>query len=261
MKKFSLLLSVFVILFACKTKKEEVTQKENKEETKIRQGESIDLKTVQGNFDVYFVEGIELGKISPTLNITKGKVSGFGGCNTFRGALLPNDKNIFTPMGSTRMFCQGKGSEVENIFFKHLSGVNSVTKHGETYNLYQDYKIVVKLKPHVQAAKVSDGSWKVIFVKGYGSIKEEGNPTMLMKGNKISGNTGCNSYFGTVNQKDMKISFSDLGQTEMACEDDKMKLEGKFNQHLQKIDRFVLRGNTMEFYSFGKLLIRAIDEE
>jgi len=130
MKKTLFISAIFVILFACKTKKEEVTQKANKEETKIRQGESIDLNTVQGNFDVYFVEGIELENISPTLNITKGKVSGFGGCNTFRGALLSDGESVFSPMGVTRMFCRGKGSEVEIKFIRYLRKINSVTKQG-----------------------------------------------------------------------------------------------------------------------------------
>jgi len=46
--------------------------------------------------------------------------------------------------------------------------------------------------------------------------------------NKVSGNAGCNSYFGTAVLSDETVKFSVLGSTLMACEESKMKAESDF---------------------------------
>ena len=71
---------------------------------------------------------------------------------------------------------------------------------------------------------------KRIAPDDYGQIP---NLEINLTENKILGNDGCNSYFGTIKKiTKTEIQFSDFGRTEMYC--DKMQATERFNRLLEK---------------------------
>jgi heat shock protein HslJ len=101
------------------------------------------------------------------------------------------------------------------------------------------------------AVVITDKNWKLIELKGKkitqidASVKE---PFLFLNGNdkKVTGNGGCNSFFGTYRlSAGNKISFSDIGSTKMACPD--MDVESQFFQVLSETDNYSVSGDTLNF--------------
>ncbi|HMI06006.1 MAG TPA: META domain-containing protein [Flavobacterium sp.] len=63
--------------------------------------------------------------------------------------------------------------------------------------------------------------------------------------NKVNGNTGCNSFFGSLKSVDAhKIQFDQLGMTKMFCEGDGEKI---FTENLNKVETWSItdKGKTL----------------
>jgi heat shock protein HslJ len=59
-------------------------------------------------------------------------------------------------------------------------------------------------------------SWDLFAVRK-STILEGTQFSLSFEGGQVSGNAGCNSYFGTYTIEGTQIGFSGLGMTEMAC--------------------------------------------
>lgn len=81
-------------------------------------------------------------------------------------------------------------------------------------------------------------------------------PTLNIEGEKISGNAGCNNYFGTakVDASTGDFSAGQLGSTRMAC--DNMSVEQNFMDMIGKANKYVVSGNTLELYKDNLLLLK-----
>ncbi|MPS65379.1 MULTISPECIES: META domain-containing protein [Chryseobacterium] len=81
-------------------------------------------------------------------------------------------------------------------------------------------------------------------------------PTLNVEGAKISGNSGCNRYFGAVTMETAsgKFAASQVGSTKMAC--DNMSVEKNFLDMVQKANRYVVSGSTLELYQDNLLLLK-----
>ena len=81
-------------------------------------------------------------------------------------------------------------------------------------------------------------------------------PTLKIEGTKITGNAGCNNFFGEVALNSTTGSFdaSKVGSTKMFC--DNMSVEDNFLKSLSNANRYVVAGNSLELYKDGLLLIK-----
>ncbi|MEN4760921.1 MULTISPECIES: META domain-containing protein [unclassified Chryseobacterium] len=81
-------------------------------------------------------------------------------------------------------------------------------------------------------------------------------PSLNIEGEKISGNAGCNNYFGTakVDPSSGNFSAGALGSTKMAC--DNMSVEQNFMDMVGKANKYVVSGNTLELYKDNLLLLK-----
>lgn len=81
-------------------------------------------------------------------------------------------------------------------------------------------------------------------------------PTLNIEGEKISGNAGCNNYFGTAKLDASTGNFSAgaLGSTRMAC--DNMSVEKNFMDMVGKANKYVVTGNVLELYQDNLLLLK-----
>ena len=69
--------------------------------------------------------------------------------------------------------------------------------------------------------------------------------TLVINGSDVSGQSGCNSYFGQVTVVDGKPTFGGLGGTEMACAEPVMSLEATYLGALSKVDSARIDGSTL----------------
>ena len=65
----------------------------------------------------------------------------------------------------------------------------------------------------------------------------------------IRGNTGCNSYFGNYSLDLYALSFSDVGQTEMYCDEGTMATETKLMEALRNTGSYSIEENKLTLYS------------
>jgi len=81
-------------------------------------------------------------------------------------------------------------------------------------------------------------------------------PTLVIEGSKINGNAGCNRYFGGVTMETAsgKFEASQMGSTKMACAN--MSVEQNFLDMLNKANKYVVSGTTLELYQDNLLLLK-----
>ena len=81
-------------------------------------------------------------------------------------------------------------------------------------------------------------------------------PTLNIESSRITGNGGCNSYFGELSLDPTAGNFSakNVGATKMACEN--MEVESNFFSMLNEATKYVVNGNTLELYKGNLLLMK-----
>lgn len=81
-------------------------------------------------------------------------------------------------------------------------------------------------------------------------------PTMVIENEKLSGNAGCNNYFGTVtiNSANGGFTSGNIGSTRKACA--YMETENNFLNMLPKANRYRVSGNTLELFENQLLLLK-----
>ena len=99
-------------------------------------------------------------------------------------------------------------------------------------------------------ANISNTQWRLADqVKG-------ATPTLVVESGKLTGNAGCNNYFGELSMDPTAGNFSakNIGSTRKACEN--MGVETNFLQMLQEANKYVVSGNTLELYRGNLLLLK-----
>ena len=81
-------------------------------------------------------------------------------------------------------------------------------------------------------------------------------PTLILENNKVSGNAGCNNFFGNLMMDATagNFSVSNVGSTRMAC--DNMDVENNYLNMLQQVNKYVVNGNVLELYKGNLLLLK-----
>ena len=82
------------------------------------------------------------------------------------------------------------------------------------------------------------------------------SPTLVVEGVKLTGNAGCNNYFGELNLDPTAGNFSvkNVGSTRMSC--DNMEVENTFLKMLNEADKYVVTGTVLELYKGNLLLLK-----
>lgn len=83
-------------------------------------------------------------------------------------------------------------------------------------------------------------------------------PTLVIENGKISGNAGCNNYFGTLSLDASGGNFSatNIGSTRMMCEN--IPTETRFLKTLEQADKYVVNGDKLELYKGNLLLLKFV---
>ena len=95
---------------------------------------------------------------------------------------------------------------------------------------------------------VTEKYWKLTEINGQpisGDFNKEPHFILKNKDNRVNGNGSCNGFGGsyTLDEETLRISFTGLFSTKMACPD--MSVEQAFMDVLNKADNYSLNGDTL----------------
>lgn len=111
---------------------------------------------------------------------------------------------------------------------------------------------VNKSKVGTTQASINNTQWTLAEeVKGK-------TPTLVIENGKVSGNAGCNNYFGELflNPAAGTVDVSRIGSTKMACPN--LSEEMNYIKMLDEANKYVVNGNTLELYRDSLLLLKFV---
>jgi heat shock protein HslJ len=90
----------------------------------------------------------------------------------------------------------------------------------------------------------------------------DGHPiTLVFDDTGVGGQAACNQYFGGYTLDGSSISFSELGQTMMAClPDEVMDSEAAYLEALGNVDSFSMSGDQLTLSGQGAEIVFVVDE-
>ena len=106
-------------------------------------------------------------------------------------------------------------------------------------------------QPTTVRASIAGTYWKLVMLNGkavpsVGQSAKEPHMMLSASDNKVNGTGGCNSFFGTYQlQGENGITFSPIGATKMACQDNVMAVEHQLFQALEMTSKFSLSNDTL----------------
>lgn len=109
------------------------------------------------------------------------------------------------------------------------------TRHEVDPRTTEAQTVLVKRVAQESTDALHDIEWKLTFMDGFDDLPE--NPATLTLGQdgRAHGKGPCNGYFAGVKIEGEAISFSQVGATQMACEQKRMEAEHAFFQALGKV--------------------------
>jgi heat shock protein HslJ len=159
--------------------------------------------------------------VEATLQLAGGSAGGNGGCNQwFADYTLDGSSLHFGRIGSTLMFCEGPGGQVETFFLADLEGITQWRIEGTTLILSgDDGDPVLAFEPFVIVAL--DGNWLVMrYNDGQGHLVDidDGSATLSFADGRVGGTVGCNSFGADYTLEGDTLTIGDIVSTAMACE-------------------------------------------
>ncbi|MBW2937099.1 META domain-containing protein [Aureisphaera sp. CAU 1614] len=93
------------------------------------------------------------------------------------------------------------------------------------------------------------GNYNVTEINGNTITEKAPNIRFYALDKTIRGNTGCNSFFGSYALDLYALSFSDIGSTEMACDQPIMDVENAFLNALNNTGSYDIQNRVLTLYS------------
>lgn len=123
-----------------------------------------------------------------------------------------------------------------------------------------------KLRKVVKKQKIAttDGAWSYVLKHKWkliqmNGVTQENSPVFMVfdkNRDRVSGSSGCNSFFGGYEKSSGTLTFKHLAGTLMACDESRSKLEGTFLELLSdKTLRYDIADQTLNFYKDDKLVL------
>lgn len=153
---------------------------------------------------------------------TDGTLSGTDGCNNFNTTFTQDGNNLtINPAGaSTMMACPEEVMAQADAFMSALIGTDSFTMDADSLSLLSGGEVTLTFA--AQSSDLIDTAWEVT---SYNNGREA--VVGLIAGTEITanfgvdgdltGNAGCNQYFGDVTAADGNITIGMIGTTDVFC--------------------------------------------
>ncbi|HTN47765.1 MAG TPA: META domain-containing protein [Flavipsychrobacter sp.] len=207
---------------------------------------------------------IDNGKIYLIIDSAKNSIFGKSGCNRFNANYkLSNNKIDINLLMGTLMACDDESMKLEQEFRNAIEKKGFVIYPSGNLVQFKDPKtkktvLCFEIPTETRIWSFIDGkNWKLIQLENVGKNYGKAFIQFDAKTKKITGNTGCNRFFGTYTSDRDEITFSNLGSTKMAClENETAATETKMLQLLSGATlRFDIAEQTLNFYKDDKLIM------
>jgi heat shock protein HslJ len=216
---------------------------------------------------------VERSKAFIEFDSTEKRFSGNAGCNRMFGKFDTSGNEIkFSGIGATKMFCSEEGvMKLETDFIKSLETVTRYKQTGDTLIFYAGENPVLKFSgaakntnsndnsgnENSNVVKLEDKKWVLTSIAGKPTPKIEKDAFLVFDKQRGSagGNSGCNSFGGSYKTDADKISFTEIIQTFIACEDERGGVERQFLGGLQKANRFEIKAGTLNLFEGDRPLL------
>lgn len=155
-----------------------------------------------------------------------GGAGGTAGCNSYFATVALTDQGIsITGIGSTEMACEPEIMDRELRFLTALGRAATVIRDGDRLALAAvDGSASIDLVPFVPEADrpLAGTEWQLTTLidgDAASSILAGTVPTLVVDelAGRVSGNAGCNSYFGSAAFVEQAVEVGPLVSTKMAC--------------------------------------------
>lgn len=205
---------------------------------------------------------LDKGNVYATFDSEKKTIYGKSACNRFNASYTQKGDEINIKSGmQTLMACDQENMQLEQDFTKALEGnYKIVTSENKTQFLNSDKKVIMEFTIPTDDSiwKFVDGKkWKLFMLDNMGQDFGDIHIQFNLKEHKVTGNSGCNSFFGNFNAKEDKINLDNLATTAMGCLDDEVnQREQKILSYLTHKDlRFDVAEQVINFYVGDKLVM------
>ncbi len=109
----------------------------------------------------------------------------------------------------------------------------------------------------MSSSKVGSSQVNIANTKWSLAENVKGNkPTLVLEAGKLTGNAGCNNYFGELSLDATAGNFktNNVGSTRKMC--DNMEVESQFFSMLKEVDKYVVNAGVLELYKGNLLLMK-----
>lgn len=211
------------------------------------------------------INGKEVNSTAIYLTIdSNGSIYGKSGCNNFNLSYssYTGKSCIKTNLGiGTLMACDEATMNLEREFLNAIGKKKfKIKQNGSTvkFKNWWGKTVIEATIPTEQTlwSYIEKNKWKLIMLENVGKDYGKAFIQFNLAENKVNGNTGCNSFFGSFKTSENTISFQQLGSTRMACLDDTSTTEQKMLQYLNDaILQFDVADQTLNFYKNDRLVL------
>lgn len=203
-------------------------------------------------------------KVYFTFDSSKNLMYGKSGCNNFNATFKLNNNKLEVSQGAgTLMACDDESMRLEQEVSTVLQ-----QKHFDIETTATTVKFInPKSKTAVMTFNIQtvndiwsfiDGKrWKLIMLDNTAQDFGKAFIQFDVTNSKVSGNSGCNNFFGAYETAAETITFKGLRSTRMACMNDEVqKTETKVLKYLSDATvRFDVADQTLNFYVDNRLVL------
>ena len=200
-----------------------------------------------------------------TINEEEKVISGKSGCNSFtiNYKSYNNRSCIKTGDGiSTMMACDEATMKLEKEFMDAFTNKKFRVSLKSNKVYFKNWWGKCIMVFDVQTEKsiwsfIGKNDWKLFQLNNVGQDYGKAAIKFDTTAKKVSGNAGCNNFFGSYEVEGEFITFTQMGSTKMACMDEASnKTEVEFLKVLSgKKLRFDLADQTLNFYDEDRLVM------
>jgi heat shock protein HslJ len=183
-----------------------------------------------------------------------GKLSGFSGCNSYRGSYTTSGDSIrvSNKLAVTLMACGNSLMRMESSYLEALTSATTYTVQNATLTL-MGRKNRELATFSVQSQSLAGTTWRVLYYNNgkqdVVSVMAQTKLTATFARSDVSGFAGCNDYRGAFKTNPRQISIGALSSTKKYCGDPPgvMEQESKYLAALESAATYDSYGHTLEF--------------
>ena len=181
-----------------------------------------------------------------------GSVSGSDGCNRFTTTYTTTGGTIrIRRPASTMMACPEPTASQANVFLSTLVAADEYEVRRDQLTLFEDGRVIATF---IRTSQTLGGThWQVTaYNNGRDAVTSPLLGTDITvqfeDDNQVSGNAGCNDFFGSFSSGDGQIAIGPLGATMRACPEPAgvMEQEAAFLAALESAATYRVEGNLLE---------------